>query len=114
MRPRAADDVETIRARLQELRKEREEAIAGEPVQPPCDTEQDTQDYACGFAVPTPYCLHPQVMGLKPGGCALYPGCGCQRTRERAFDAAFAPSYYAEWLKHGMLRPEPGEFTDGA
>jgi hypothetical protein len=47
MRPRAADDVETIRARLQELRKEREEAIRGEePVQPPCDTEQDTQqDY---------------------------------------------------------------------
>jgi hypothetical protein len=152
MRQRAADDVETINARLQELRKERERVRAicdgciaaacrengcqddrsayglhspGQVIELPCDTEQDTQDHACGFVVTwpypaepgehtdgakpqttrtisaaedwmqrayvewlAPYCLHPQVMGFKPGGCALYPGCGCGRT--------------------------PGEHTDGA
>jgi hypothetical protein len=71
MRPRAADDVETIRARLQELRKEREEAIAGEePVQPPCDTEQDTQDYACGlpsWAVEPQRRMFEELKSREPG-----------------------------------------------
>ena len=47
---RAADDVEAIYENIQRLKREREQAINGEPAQPPCDTEQDTQqDYACGW-----------------------------------------------------------------
>jgi hypothetical protein len=40
MRQRSADDVETINARLQELRKEREQAI-GDTKPGSVDTEQD-------------------------------------------------------------------------
>lgn len=47
MRQRAADDVETIRARLEELRREREQAISGEPEAQP--TEMPLEDYACGW-----------------------------------------------------------------
>jgi hypothetical protein len=54
MRQRSADDVEHIYAILQQRKREREEALRGEePAQPPCDTEQDTQDFACGWRKPT-------------------------------------------------------------
>jgi hypothetical protein len=95
MRPRAADDVETIRARLQELRKEREDVLKGEePVQPPCDTEQDTQDYACGLPS---WAVEPQ---------------------RRMFEElkSRTPSAVNDMLRNLVRRQkrEPGEFTDGA
>jgi hypothetical protein len=66
VRQRSADDVETIHENIQRLKRERAQAIGHAPdcvyvthpglnacdcqsPKPPCDTEQDTQDYACGL-----------------------------------------------------------------
>jgi hypothetical protein len=73
MRQRAADDVETIYENIQRLKREKEEVLGqgtGEIIQPPCDTEQDTQDYACGlpsWAVEPQRRMFEELKSREPG-----------------------------------------------